>query len=306
MLAFLNVVRCFLIIMLCGLLPVAGHAGEPRDSKTRNEKTVSLQVVDVPLNEVLDILAKSIPMDIRGTVPSHERVTVRFSDLTLEEALSRIMRGYNYVLVRPDESARALLVVMNKIEPTTRREPASVATVPAAPVPAPGTMPVQGGQPRPGIQQTPTGQRQGATPPVIGPTATGDVAQPGPGFPVGAPDSSVPPGPGAAPSDTPPGANPPSSPGAGGLPSRPFALPRTSNPPPEGAGRSASQPVLPDQSQEPAQSRSEPIKVMTPFGERSNEPTDTGPRIPAQATQQPVGPTPAITAPATMAPQGQP
>ena len=126
-LVLLTLVRFLAVVMLCGVVPGASDAGEPPDIKVKNGRTVSLQVVDVPLNEVLNILAKNIPMEIRGTVPSQERITVNFSDLTLEEALSRIMRGYNYVLVRPDESAKALLVVMNRIDRAVQSESASFA-----------------------------------------------------------------------------------------------------------------------------------------------------------------------------------
>jgi hypothetical protein len=248
-------------------------------------------------------------MDIRGTVPSQERITAKFSDVTLGEALSRIMRGYNYVLVRPEESARILLVVMNKVEWSTQREPAAAAKTPAAPVPAPstapGAMPVQGGRPRPGGQQAPPGERQDTASQVVGPTATGDVAQPKPATPLSAPGSGVLSGQGAAPSDTAPGATQPSSPGAGGLSPRPSVLPRTSIPPAEGAGRSAPQSVSSSHLQESVQRPSEPTKVMTPFGERLVEPADTGPQVPVQAPQQPAGPTP-ITAPDTAAPQGKP
>jgi hypothetical protein len=297
--AFFNAVSFFPIIILCGLMPGASDGSELHDIKVNNERTVSLQVVDVPLNEVLTILAKNVPMEIRGTVASQERITVQFSKLTLEEALSRIMRGYNYVLVRPDESAKALLVVMNKIDRTIQTEPASVAPTPggpvAVPVGIPAAAPAQGGRTRPGIQPAPSRQGQETSSPVVGPGGTG---QAGPQRPDSQP---ILPGPGPAASPIPPlpgmpmgpGALPPgmaagqggSSSAAGVAPPVPFPPPGAMSPPAEGSGTSAPQPAPPAQPQQPAQQNPEPARVMTPFGERSAEPPDTGLQAPIQPPQ---------------------
>ena len=274
-----------LIIMLCGLLPPGSLAGELQDTKVRDERRVTLQVADVPLNEVLSILAKNVPLEIRGTVPSQERITVQFSNLTLEEALSRIMRGFNYVLVRPEESAKPLLVVMNKIERSIRNEPASAGPVPAGPVPVPAGLPgvvtTQPGRPQqPGIP--PSAQGPGALPTRVGPTETGQAGPQRPDYQPGFPGSvpgagTVPPFPGMpfGPGILPPGM-------AAGQPGPAFVPgnlppgippPGATNPPPEGAGASGPQPIP----QQPAQPTPEPTRVMTPFGERPMEPGGAGP-----------------------------
>lgn len=255
------------------MVPEASGAGEVRDTKTRNdirnERTVSLQVVDVPLNDVLSILAKNIPIDIKGTVALQERITVQFSNLTIEEALNRIMRGYNYVLVRSEESAKVLLVVINKAERTLQSE--RTAGTPTAPaVSAPGSVAPSGFPPtqagRPGTQQAPAGKGQDAATPVTGPAtapaAAGEAAQQGSGS-----------GP--------------------------------ENQPPQGADRSASTPTPPVPSQPPVRENPEPVRVMTPFGERLVEPPEAGSQAPSQgARQQPV---PDMTAPpGTASSTGQP
>lgn len=294
-LVFFIAVNFFAVIMLCGLMPGASDGSELHDIKVDNERTVSLQVVDVPLNEVLTILAKNVPMEIRGTVASQERITVQFSNLTLEEALSRIMRGYNYVLVRPDESAKALLVVMNKIDRTMQTEPASVTPAHGSPVNIPAAAPAQGGRTRPGIQPAPSRQGQEASSPVVGPAGTGQAGpqtpESQPGLPGSGPAAGpVPPLPGVPMG---PGALPPgmaagqggSFSAAGVAPPVPFPPPGAMSPPAEGSGTSAPQPAPPAQPQQPAQQSREPARVMTPFGERSAEPPDTGLQAPIQPPQ---------------------
>jgi hypothetical protein len=282
----LKVVRFFAIIMLCGFLPQGGVASELQETKVRDERKVTLQVTDVPLNEVLSILAKNVPLEIRGTVPSQDRITAQFSNLSLEEALSRIMRGYNYVLVRPDESVKPLLVVMNKIQRPIQNEPASAGPVPS-PVALPGAAPTQMGQPQPGMPQAPPAQEPGVLPARVGPAETGQAGpqRPGyqPGFPGAAPSSGPAPsagpvptfpsmpggplGPGAVPQGMPGG--PASAPG--GVPPGIFPPPGAINPPPGGADTGGPQPAPPLQPQQSTQPTPEPARIMTPFGERAAE-----------------------------------
>ena len=263
-----NIIRFLLVVVLCGVIPGTSDAGEPHDTTPNSERTVTLQVVDVPLNEVLNILAKNIPMEIRGTVPSQERITVNFSHLTLEQALSRIMRGYNYVLVRADESAKPLLVVMNRIDRNAQAVPASLAPAAVGPTPPVGAVATQTGPARSGVQQILPGQRQEAPPPVIGPPGSGQAGLQRPESQPILPGSS----PGGMP--MPPGAA--SGPGQpsfipGGTPPTPFTPPGAMSSPPQGAAPSTPQSVPPAQPQQPAQPTPGPARIMTPFGDRSTE-----------------------------------
>ncbi len=244
----LKAIPLLLLIALCWPAPQGTVAGELRGNKTKDERRVTLQVTDVPLNEVLSILAKSVPLEIRGTViPSQERITAQFSNVTLEEALARIMRGYNYVLVRPEESARPLLVVMNKIERSIQKEPvparpATPGTAPAGgPIPAASppreTPPAQPGRPAPGAVPGP-------------PTQGGQAAGPVQQFPgmAGGPPAPLPPG----------------MPGGQAGPASVAGNPPPATPPPA-QSQQAGQP------QQPAQANPEPSRIMTPFGERVAE-----------------------------------
>ena len=53
--------------------------------------------------------------EIMGSVPSGEEITLYFSGLTLREAMGKLLRRYNYVLMqRP--SKEPLLILMGRIE----------------------------------------------------------------------------------------------------------------------------------------------------------------------------------------------
>jgi hypothetical protein len=249
----------FLItIALCGIIPAVSQAGEVRDTATRAERAVSLQVVDVPLNEVLSILAKNIPIEIKGTVALQERVTVQFSNLTLEEALSRIMRGYNYVLVRPEESAKAVLVVINKIERAIQSEQRASggAKAPAVSVPA------SAAATRDPATQAGLPATQQASPPKTHESLTAA------------------PGATAAPGGTTAGEVVQQESGVRG------ESQSTQAASPQAPERSAPRAASAVPSQQPLQQNREPVSVMTPFGERIVEPPEAGPNAPVQGPQQ--------------------
>ena len=275
---FPNAVRFLVMVAVCGVISCLSYAGEPENIKAGSEKTVTLQAVDVPLNEVLGILAKNIPMEIRGTVPSQERITVNFSHLSIEEALSRIMRGYNYVLMRADESAKPLLVVMNKINRAMQAEPVSVIPRAAGAAPPAAAMAIQDGPERPGAQQIQPGQGQEVSSPAGGPVGTGQKSPqrpesqpilPGsiPAAVPNPPSPGGPTGPGAPSPGTAPGPGVPSSiPGA--APPVPSAPAGAMGAPPQGAAPDTSRSAPPAPSAQPTL---EPARTMTPFGDRSAE-----------------------------------
>ena len=226
--------RIFMILLLCVL--TASHLcaeGAPV-IKVKSEGTVSMQVVNVPLNEVLLILAKNVPMEVKGTVPSRELLTLEFSNLSLEEALRRIMRGYNYVLVHMDEPSRPVLTVMSKTERTPYTEAAPAAAAAPSEPPAGAARP-RGSVPPGSPQASP---EQGQEPPrAIG--RRGDVGEARPPVPD---PRAIPPAALGAPGGAPPG--------AGAIPPGPIAQPGAApRIPPGPTGESASSqqaPVTPE------------------------------------------------------------
>jgi hypothetical protein len=237
------------------------HAQSPPVIKVRSEGTVSMQVVNVPLNEVLAILAKNVPMDIKGAIPSQELVTLEFSNLSLEEALRRIMRGYNYVLLRMDEPARPVLTVMTRTERTPYVEAAPATVAPSEP---PGGLPRPRASASPGSRQAVLEQGQDQSPATA---RRGEIEQARPSVQ----DARVGPPPGV-------GAFAPSS----------RVQPRPAlQTPAETAGEAASAQQAPAEPRQPTQpQQAEPTVVMTPFGYRTEEP-EPAPLPAAQAPQLP-------------------
>ena len=269
--------RILAILLLCVLTASHLYAEGAPVIKVKSEGTISVQVVNVPLNQVLLILAKNVPMEIKGTVPSQELLTLEFSNLSLEEALRRIMRGYNYVLVHLDEPSRPVLTVMGRTERTPYAEDAPAAAAPPSEPPA-GTARPRGSVP-PGIPQA--SLEQGQEPPrAIGRRPDIGEARP----PVPDP-RAVPPAALGAPAGAPPG--------AGTLPPGPLARPGAAPQiPPGPTGESSSSQQTPaGPRQETQAQQAEPSVVMTPFGFRTEEP-EPAPQAPVQTQQPPAVPQP--------------
>lgn len=279
--------RIFIVLLLSVLMASHLCAEGAPVIRVKSEGTISMQVVNVPLNEVLLILAKNVPMEIRGTVPSQELLTLDLSNLSLEEALRRIMRGYNYVLVHMDEPSRPVLTVMSRTERTPYAEDAP-ATAAAPSEPPAGTARPRGSVP-PGIPQA--SLEQGQEPP----RATGRRVNVGEARPPLPDPRAVPPATLGAPVGAPPG--------AGAMPPGPLAQPGSvPRMPPGASGESASSQQPPAASRQETQSQqAEPTIVMTPFGFRTEEPAPTAP-APSQVQQPSAAPPTPRLPPGMMAP----
>ena len=177
----------------------------PMIKVTEGDK-ISASAKNRPLSEVLRIMSQKNLFDIRGPLPSGESITVDFSGLTLEQALGKLMRGYNYVLMDQGASRKPILTVMGPIvkgasagESPSPQTPQPVKNRPPAPgspnVPPP---PPQEGQPQPAAQRTGPAVQPGPAPaPQPGPAQT--PPSPEPGAQQGAPQQ-----PGPAPAPPPP------------------------------------------------------------------------------------------------------
>ncbi len=289
--------RVLMICLLCAFSASHIRAEGAPIIKVKSEASISMQVVNVPLNEVLLILAKNVPMEVKGTVPSGELLTLEFSNLPLEEALRRIMRGYNYVLVHMDEPSRPVLTVMSRTErtPYTEAPPAPAPTpTPAAAAPsgAPEGVPRPRGSAPPGLTQPP--QAQGQEPP----QATGRASDTGEIQPPVPDPRAVPPAAFRGPAVTPPG--------AGAMPQGPVVQPGTAPQiPPEAAGPPVSSQQAPAVSRQETQiQQPEPSVIMTPFGFRTEEAAPAS-QAPAQVQQPPATPQPTRRFPPGMTTPGQ-
>jgi hypothetical protein len=98
------------------------------------DQLISASVADQPLSDVLRAMSEKQLFDMKGTTPYSETISIFFSDLTLEQALKKLMRGYNYVLLNQNEGEKPLLMIMGKspgpdhtARPAPARQPVAVA-----------------------------------------------------------------------------------------------------------------------------------------------------------------------------------
>jgi hypothetical protein len=102
------------------------------------DQTVSASIDNRTQAEVLRAMAGKNLFEIKGSLPPGETVSISFSGLTLDEALKKLMRGYNYVLLSQGPTQKPVLTVMGKVE----RAKATEQRVQPSPSPLPVPVPV--------------------------------------------------------------------------------------------------------------------------------------------------------------------
>lgn len=124
-------VVCLLAILLLAISVSSRHATAMPAIEITNDEKISVSVENGNVNEMLRIMSEKNLFEMKGPAPGSEALTLNFSKLSLEEALKKIMRGYNYVLIRQGESRKPLLVVMGKAERTKYTDQPAPAARPA-------------------------------------------------------------------------------------------------------------------------------------------------------------------------------
>jgi hypothetical protein len=143
-----------------------------------------------PLSETLRAMADKRLFEIRGPMPAGEEITVQFSGLTLDEALKKLMRGYNYVLMEQAGGQKPVLVLLGRIQRSagSAQSPQPVQAVPvpvsqpASPSYAPQTPGAAGIQNRASNRRFPALNAAGGQPggpEVPGVQEAGPMGQPG-------------------------------------------------------------------------------------------------------------------------------
>jgi hypothetical protein len=101
----------------------ARNASQPAVEQTTNpviavgpDGRISARIDNRSLGETLRLMSEKSLFDIKGALPSGEIISITFSDLTLKEALTKLMRGYNYVVVNQGAMKRPFLMVLGKVE----------------------------------------------------------------------------------------------------------------------------------------------------------------------------------------------
>jgi hypothetical protein len=155
----------------------------------KKDGKINAQIDNRPLNQTLRELTAKLSIDLKGISVGSEPVNLSLSEVSLEELLKKMMRGYNYVLVKPDKSDRLTLMVLSRADRTKYVDsPAPAASAPP-PIPQPVTQAVPATPPRPqqtrGPSSVPARPGSGALP---GPQS-GALAGPQSGFSSGSPQS---------------------------------------------------------------------------------------------------------------------
>jgi hypothetical protein len=181
--------RVAFLLLVCALMCLPGAVALDASAaenaiKVAQGGRISADIVDFPLAQVLADLSQKLPIDIKGSPGGGVRLTLHFSNLTLQQALRKIMAGYNYVVIEPQPAGGRLMVtILGKADRTVRE----AATVPPVP-PVQNVPPAAPGSPATGTLPAPAGAPPAASTPAAPPPAAG--AQPPTGQPVPPPPPS--------------------------------------------------------------------------------------------------------------------
>ena len=117
-----------------GALNNESNAGQLLAIAVSPDDRISADIKERPLAETLRAMADKKLFDIKGPLPTGEEITAQFSDLTLDQAIKKLMRGYNYVLMEQGVSQKPVLILIGKVQRGAYGEQPSSATqvVPSA------------------------------------------------------------------------------------------------------------------------------------------------------------------------------
>ena len=136
---------CMISMLLAGgasYLCAADAARPPLRIEVAPDMGIDADIEARPLQEALAALARKGLFELKGAVPPSEVVTAHFSHMRPREALKKLMRGYNYVLLDQGPDRPPLLMLMGRIERGGSAE-AGRPVAAVQPVPPPEPEPVQ-------------------------------------------------------------------------------------------------------------------------------------------------------------------
>lgn len=147
----------------------------------KKDGKIDVQIDNRPLNQILRELATKFSIDLKGISVGGETVNLSLSDASLEELLKKMMRGYNYVLVRPEKSDKLMLMVLSRADRTKYVDaPAQAAsTPPPIPQPVPQATPVTSPRPQQTQRQSTPSRRDSIQPPPASSGLTGSAGASG-------------------------------------------------------------------------------------------------------------------------------
>ena len=180
---------CVLFLLVLAGVGLVGYsvAGAEDIFRVTKEMHITADITGLPLGQALEILSQNMALEVRGNVAGDERLTLRFSQLTVQQALREMMAGYNYVLIEPGAQGPLVLVIIGKAEkeqialpapsvggampgttdPDTAGPPSVTASLPTptgVPSPPPMALPGQSAALPPLSQEAPDPSTAAATP----------------------------------------------------------------------------------------------------------------------------------------------
>jgi hypothetical protein len=93
--------------------------------KIDDQKKISARITNAPLQDVLKDLCSTFNVEIKRMPHTDEMVSLTITEATLDEALKRLLRGYNYVYMQDAEHAKPAIIVFGKTERSKYAEESS-------------------------------------------------------------------------------------------------------------------------------------------------------------------------------------
>jgi hypothetical protein len=106
---------CLALTTGCALWCGNEAAAETPIIEVTQGSKITANVDNSRLGEVLRLMANKRLFEIRGSVSSREEISIHFTDLSLEAALKKLLRGYNYVLFQTEATRAPTLMVMGRV-----------------------------------------------------------------------------------------------------------------------------------------------------------------------------------------------
>ena len=107
------------------------------------EGNIRANIVNAPLRDVLYSFCSRFNLEIKGTAPTSDTISLAITKGSVDETLKRLLRGYNYVLMRDTTARRSSVIIMGKTEgskyadvPRPARAAPEVIPAPMPPPPA--------------------------------------------------------------------------------------------------------------------------------------------------------------------------
>ncbi len=143
----------------------------------RNDRKIDVQINNLPMSEALKDLAAKIPLEFKGISVGNEIITLNLSSVSLEEILKRLMRGYNYVVIKPESSEKTIVMVLGRAERTKyTAPPPQVDSATEKRVSAPSVAPPPAITPKPSSDIKPPSSGAGSHTTTASPDTSGATA----------------------------------------------------------------------------------------------------------------------------------